>query len=234
MTAVWAAALVAAFTATQDIDAFLQDFAKQRDAIETFQCRFTQITLSPDDAIESEGTLVFVRPRRILFLYDEPRLAYMIDQLTMYEYDADLEQVRIETLEDKPEADALFLGFEKDVGRLREAYDIVMATKEESHATGNVLKLTPKKREGEEPLFETVLLYLRDNDYLPYRLYIRNSAENDVTYELSDFVVNDKDARPPSTITVPEGTDVIRGDEKVETIGAGGKTFPEPAANSKE
>ena len=213
---------------TADIESFLKDFAARRDAIETFQCRFTQITLTSSDAAESTGTLVFVKPRRILFLYDEPKLQYMVDNLTMYEYDPDLEQIRIDTLEDKPEADALFLGFERDIARLREAYDVSLATKEESQAEGKVLKLIPKTVEGERPLFEKILLYLRDTDYLPYRLQIRNT-DNDVTYEFSDYVVNDSAAKPQSTIRVPAGTDVVRGDAPNERVGEGGKEFPDAA-----
>jgi outer membrane lipoprotein-sorting protein len=233
MISAFALAAVTALSVTEDVDAFLKDFAKKRDEITTFQCRYSQSIVSPDDTLETEGTLVFVRPKRILFRYDDPKSIYMIDDTTFYEYDPDATQLRIETVEGRPEGEAFFLAFEKDLSRLKESYTISLVSKDESKSSGTVLELVPKSNVGDELLFNRLLIFLREDDYLPYRLFFRNASESDVTFELSDYIVNDKTAKPPSTLDVPEGTTILRGDAKSENVGPGGKTFPELAPKSE-
>jgi hypothetical protein len=85
----------------------------------------------------------------------------------------------------------------------------------------------PKKKEGEDPLFVEVKLFLRDQDYLPYRIHVMNDKDSEVDIDVREYKVNDKLDSAKLQIAVPEGTKVVEDDEVLETVGPGGKTYPE-------
>lgn len=73
-----AAALIwigAASGQTPSADDFLADFAKQRDSMESMRADFVQTTTNPDETEVSKGKLIYTRPKRLIFRYDEPALA---------------------------------------------------------------------------------------------------------------------------------------------------------------
>ena len=69
-----ALALILALTPLAQADSlfekFFDDFAKNRDAIQTLQTRFSQKTINPDETLLSTGTITYTNPKRLIFRYD--------------------------------------------------------------------------------------------------------------------------------------------------------------------
>ncbi|MCP4643329.1 MAG: outer membrane lipoprotein carrier protein LolA [bacterium] len=230
---------LAAAAEPPDFDAFFKDFTEKRDHIESLQAQFTQDSISPDDQYRSMGELRFMKPRRIVFHYDDPELVYIIDMLRVYEYDPFLEQVQTFNLADEPETEALFVGFDTDTKRLREAYDIAFVSPDDVAGATVALQLTPKPvpledpaadgQEAEAPLyFEWVRLYLRGKDYLPVRIQVRNDAETETIIQLDEYRVNGLKAPQAVQVNLPEGTTIVEDEQIVETVGPEGKWIPRP------
>lgn len=238
-------ALLAASGAMADaaLDAFLTKFAERRATVENVQAVFVQEEISPDDSIRSEGTLVFVRPRRILFRYADPEIAYLIDELRVYEYDAEFEQVQMFDLDNDPEAEALFLGFGGDPERLQEAYDLSLTPTLPDACGSQVLTLRPKiDEDGDIPkdsleddnaavsLFEEARLTLSNEDYLPCRIEIINDANSRIVINIVEYTVN-KPIEPDSDrLRLPEGTRIIENEVLTETVGSEGAVLPRASA----
>lgn len=225
----WAGAIaLSALLAQADapIDAFFDEFAEQRDGIANFEARFVQRTVTPDEIFDSVGTIVYLRPRRLIFRYDDPELVYMMDANVAYEYDAELQQLQIFGMEDRPEAEAFFLGFDQNAERLREAYILRLLPPADPAKSAVALELTPRPEEDEEMLFERVILQLRAGDFLPHAIEIVNDAENSVYFEVSEFVVNGELDPDKAQIVLPEGTMVVQDDAFVERVGEGGLRVP--------
>ena len=229
-------------TADAALDAFLAEFTERRAAVENVQAAFVQEEISPDDMIRSEGTLVFVRPRRILFRYADPEIAYLIDELRVYEYDAEFEQVQMFDLDNDPEAEALFLGFGGDPERLQQAYDLSLSPTLPDACGSHVLTLRPKiDGDGDIPqdalhddnaavsLFEEARLTLGRDDYLPCRIEIINDANSRIVINIVEYTVN-KPIEPDSDrLRLPEGTRIIENDVLMETVGSDGAVLPRTA-----
>lgn len=222
--------MLAVSDANTELESFFARFASSRDSIEVLQAEFEQTTITPDDYVESTGTIIYTKPRRILFRYADPKIVYLADQQTVYEYDPELKQLRIDNLEDKPEAEALFMGFSENLARLQEAYTVSLVDPDDKGDAAKVVKLEPKTSSREHAYFEQVLLYLRENDFLPIRVHIINDQDSEVVYTIRNFRLNAPSDKNEAMISAPEGTTVVRGDAPSEVIGAGGKTFPEIAA----
>ncbi len=211
-------------------DGFFAEFAEKRDGIRTLEARFTQESVVPEETLYSAGRLIYVKPKRIVFRYEAPEPTYLIDGLRAYEYEPDLKQVQVYLLEDNPQTEALFLGFDEDTKRLRDAYEVELFEPAEEPEGARGVVLRPKNARDEEAYFEKVTLFLRAEDYLPYRIHIVNDAESHVTIRVADFVVNGASAPAQGQIMLPEGTTIIEDDEIVETVGRGGKLVPEAIA----
>jgi len=209
------------------IDVFFAEFAKKRDGIVTLRARFTQESVVPDETLRTAGTIIYVKPKRIVFRYDAPDPIYLIDDLRVYEYAPDLAQLQIYDLEDNPQTEAFFLGFDEDARQLRQGYDVELLTPEDAAPGARVVRLRPKKDEEQEAPFQEVTLYLRAEDYLPYRIHVVNDAESHVTIWITDFTVNQPLEPGLAQIDLPEGTAIIAHEQGVERVGAGGKRVPE-------
>lgn len=217
---------LAAADATTDVDAFFEEFARKRDGIATLEAQFVQEDVVPDETLRTAGTLVYVKPKRVVIRYQDPEPTYIVDGLRLYEYAPDLKQLQIYDLEDNPQTEVLFLGFDDDTERLRQAYDVELfePTDEPAGARGVILRA--KAADDEETYVEKVTLLLRGQDYLPYRIHVEHDDESHVTIRLHAFAVNGP-LRPSQTqILLPEGVAIIEHEEKVETVGEGGKAVP--------
>lgn len=210
------------------VEGFFGDFAERRNAVHSLHADFAQTTTTPDEVIESVGTLVYTSPRRLIFRYDDPPLVYMIDGLNAYEYDPDLEQLQIFALEDRPESEAFYLGFENNADRLQEAYDVRIVPPQDAAAHALGLEFTPKESE-EEPYFQRVLLQLRKNDFLPAAILIVNDEESDVTFSITNFEVNTDLATDETHVVVPEGTVIVDNDTYAGEAGPDGMRVPAEA-----
>ena len=231
-----AAMAVALLAQTPTVDAFLKTFAEKRAPIEKLEAAFTQDTVTPDETTRAVGRIVYERPRRILLEYSDPEVVYLVDGTRVYQYNAELEQVQIYDLESDPQMEALFLGFDENTERLREAYTLGIFDATDACGTKG-LRLIPLKVREESPgdeaqeeqsaLFQEVELLLREEDYLPCRIHVVNDAESSVEIRIDKTEVNADAGEATAQIEVPEGTSIIENEKLIEKVGAGGKRIPE-------
>lgn len=224
--------VLAAFAAEDsgDFDAFFADFAKKRDGVYVLEARFEQENVTPEETIKSVGSIVYVRPKRIVFRYEEPEggVTYLIDGAKAYEYEQDIRQLQIYNLEDNPETEVFFLGFDDNTDALKKAYHVEGFEPEDEALGSHGILLRPKAIEGEEVSFQEVRLFLRDKDYLPQRIHVVNDDTAHVTIRILDLKVNGPIDPTKTQITLSEGTKIVDNDEFVEKVGPGGKLVPEP------
>jgi outer membrane lipoprotein-sorting protein len=238
MTALVAAGMALAWFAAAgeapSFDAFFQEFAKKRDGIHVLEARFTQETVSPEETIESGGSIVYVKPKRIIFRYEKPKEGptYLIQDGKAYEFEADIKQLQIYDLENNPQTEVFFLGFDQNTDSLRENYDVSVFDSDDKAKGAEGILIRPKKKGEDTGRFSEVRLFLRDEDYLPYRIQIVNDDDTKVNIAVSEFIVNGKLDLAKTCIALPEGTKIIEDDKYVETVGVGGKSVPANAAVS--
>lgn len=235
--ATWAFA--ADLAGSDSVEAFFKEFAQKRDGVETLEARFAQVNVTPEETISSKGTVAFVKPRRIVFRYEEPDegVTYLIDDRKAYEYQPDATQLEIYTIEDNPQAEVFFLGFANNVDSLTKAYDVslfdpkesedVKSFGEEAKNMSKGLLLKPKENPEEAAPFQEVRLFLRRGDLLPAGIHVVNDDQAELYITIWDFQVNEAFDRGKGEIRVVEGTKVVEDDQVQEVVGAGGKSFPE-------
>lgn len=210
-----------------DVDAFFREFAAKRDGIAALQAAFTQKTILPDETLEAAGTILFVKPRRIVFRTDDPERVTLVDNDRGYEYDPEIRQLQMFDIEANPRADIFFLGFTNDINRLREAYDLTLFDVKDEPKGKRGIRIRPRADSGDEAYFVEVNLYLRDQDFLPHRIHIQNDAEAQVVIEVAepDTVVRPE---PKQTqIFVGEKTKIVENDRVREVVGPGGQWMPD-------
>jgi outer membrane lipoprotein-sorting protein len=231
------AAMAVAFLAqTPTVDAFLKTFAEKRAHIEKLEATFTQDTTTPDESTRALGRIVYERPRRILLQYSDPNVVYLVDGSRVYQYNAQIEQVQIYDLESDPQMEALFLGFDENTERLREAYTLGIFDSTDGCGTKGLRLIPLKERkestgedapEEQSPLFQEVELLLREQDYLPCHIHVVNDAESNVEIRIEKVTINADAGGVTAQIEVPEGTSIIENETLIEKVGAGGKRIPE-------
>lgn len=227
-------AWIAAAGETPSFDAFFQDFAKKRDGIFALEARFSQETVSPEETITTGGSIVYVKPKRIIFRYDTPKTGptYLIQDGKAYEFETDIKQLQVYDLENNPQTEVFFLGFDQSTDSLRENYDVSVFDAPDKARGSKGILIRPKKKGEETGRFNEVRLFLRNEDYLPYRIQIDNDDDSKVDIVISDLAVNGKLEISKTQIALPEGTKIIEDDQFVETVGAEGKTVPANASVS--
>lgn len=219
------AAVLAMSAAAQDavtddarLDAFLAEFTQKREAIEALTADFAQENIIDGELwsdVPALGTVTYAKPKRILFMYQDTGNAFLIDNLKIYDYDPGHEQLRVVQLEDRPEVEALFLGFSEDFAEVRDAYTMRFFD------TGDAsvgLELTPKASQSvdDERGFDRARLWLRPDDFLPTRVEVTLTENSINVYYLSEYEIHE--SLPPARvqITVPAGTVMVQGDMMVE------------------
>ncbi len=223
------AALVSLFVfagADAGFDSFFEEFARKRDGIETLRASFSQETTVPEDTLHDQGTIIYKKPKRVVFRYEPPQPTYLIDADRAYEYSPDIQQIQIYALEDNPQTEIFFLGFDDDTERLREGYDVELVKPDNEPEGAGAIEVRPNKDDEDTALFEQATLYLRPGDYLPYRIHIVNDKDSSVIIRVTDFELNEPLEPEDARIHLPEGTTVIVDDQLVERVPEGGKWVP--------
>jgi outer membrane lipoprotein-sorting protein len=209
-----------------DLDDFLKTFSEKRANNHALKARFTQNTLLPDETLETPGTLVYAKPRRIVMHTEYPSLTTLIDNQRAYEYDPDLKQVNIYDLEDAPQAEIFFLGFENDLERMQEAYDLGLFEPENQPIPTIGLSITPKEGDRADAYFIEVRLYLDKEHCLPYKIHIINEDSEIITL-IEQCIINPKLEEGETQIDLAPSTYIIENDQMLEAVGEGGKMIPE-------
>ena len=221
-------------------DAFFKDFSAKRDAIQTLEARFEQENKTPEETRVTEGSVVYVNPRRIVFRYEKPEVGatYVIDGYRAYEYIPEIEQVEIHDIGDNPEAEIFFLGFEDNADALRQAYNLELfdpqGTAESAPGATKGLSIRPKPQEDQPVPFKEVRLYLREKDYLPVRIHVINDEDSETLIDISDFRINEPLDPSRAQVEVPRGTKIIENDRLVETVEIEGRRLPGPVGVKPE
>ncbi len=211
--------------ADDGFDAFFEAFRNKRDGIGALHAAFVQRTMLPEEVVTTEGMVYYSRPRRIVFKTHKPDTAIMVDGRRGYEYDADIEQITIFNIEDNPRADIFFMGFDDDTEALRRVYDVSLMSVDDARGRQGI-KIMPRADSEEEAYFMEVNLYLRDADYLPYRIHIVNDAESQLFLDIEEIETSEKPNPEQARIFVPEGVVVILDDRILDRVGEGGMYFP--------
>ena len=218
-------------------DQFFKDFASKRDGIEYLEAKFVQENVSRGDVTYSEGTIIYAKPKRIVFQYEkpEPRTVYLIEGRRAYEYEEDISQLQIYDLEDNPQTEIFFLGFDSDTENLRKGYDVALFDADDPAQGKRGIELKPKpveSGESEEGRFKSVRISLRDKDFLPYLIYIVNDEDSQSYIRVKEYKINEKMDPVRTQIMIPAGVKVIENDTVIETVADGGKRFPDQPASS--
>lgn len=228
--------VVCLFAASSDgtptLDEFYTRFTENRRLIVDLRAEFVQKTVTPDEIYTSEGTIVYKRPRRIIFRYPNPetgfRSAYMIDDGLYYEYDEEIEQLSVYEISDRPEAEGLFAGFENNLDVLQDAYTIRLLQSDPAWPDTLGVELVPKNVEPDDAIFQSITLQLRQEDFLPVAITIVNDEESSVHYTVSGFAVNEGLSEELTHLNVPEETTILHNDEPAGTVGVEGLMLPSP------
>ncbi len=200
-----------------EFEAFFRAFKEKRDGIGSLTAHFTQKTVLPDEIITTEGTLYYSKPRRIMFKTDEPDRAILVDGRRGYEYDAEIRQLTIFDIEDHPRADIFFMGFDDDTESLQSAYEVLLMITHDARGMQGI-KIKPRPDSDDEVYFMEVNLFLRDEDYLPYRIHIVNDAESEVFIDIDEITPQAEQALDTARILVPQGVKIIENDDVVATV----------------
>ena len=219
-------------TETPAFDRFFEEFVEKRGQIATLQAEFTQQTIMPDEIIETKGRLLYIQPRRLIFLTEDPKQSILLDAKTGYLYEEDAEQVTIFDLVDAAEMELFFLPFENNPEQLRERYSLTLfeITDEAQGKRGLMLEplAKPDAEEDAEKTFERIRLYLRDKDFLPFRIEVVNPDETRVVIDVPDYQVNQPLLPEATQLKLLPGTDIFEGDVFLEQAGDEGILLPEP------
>lgn len=227
-----ALAAVSAAQPLPSLDEFLAEFSRKREQIQAVRADFQQENITADETETVSGSLFYANPRRIVFRYPKSQLAYVFNDVRVYEYDAEAKQVQIHDLADDPQTEALFVGFGESPQRLREAYDIELFRPDASECGAIGMTLRPKGG-ADDAAFEWIRLYLREQDYLPCRVLIKNDEESTVVIDVAQYAVNPAYNPQESQLQAAEGTEVFQNDQYVETAGPGGLWLPEEPVRPK-
>lgn len=208
-------------------DDFFKAFTRSRDGIVALKAPFSQTVTTPDETIEVRGELVYVRPRRVIYRMYDPERITLVDDTFGYEYDAEIQQVTMFDLGNNPQAEILFMGFVDTLDTLREAYDLEVFSVPDEPRGSKGLEIRPKPGTEAESYFLRVRLYLRDQDYLPWRIVIRNDENTETRIEIGDINTDYRPEPSDTQIFLPAGTRMIENDRVIDTVGSGGKRVPD-------
>lgn len=219
--------LVAALSADPpEFDAFFKQFAEKRSGIQVLEAQIVERTSQFEEVSNRSGRVVFGKPRRIVFRYSEADPVMLIDDRRVYEFDPQEEQLQIYDIDDSPEASIFFLGFDDNPGALREAYDVRLFSVENEQGTQGIA-IKPFKENQENAPFQEVSIYLRNSDFLPYRIHITFDDDTWMVTEFSNYKVNQGLEPSETQIRVPAGTRIIEnGEVTLHAVPEGGVLMP--------
>jgi outer membrane lipoprotein carrier protein len=196
-TILWFFSLI--FFLTAHADDVLDRFYKNTHSI---KADFNQVVARTDGKLieQSRGHLSIKRPDKFLLEYIEPlEQKYISNARTLWIYDAELEQVTInpldEGLEDSP---ALLISSDKDV---RKNYTV------KHLADSNDLERVELVAKTENMTFERVILVF-NNDVLN-EMIMYDSFNQVTTLKLSNIIINQSIPEDTFNFKPPEGVDII-------------------------
>lgn len=225
--------LVAALSADPpEFETFFKQFAEKRSGIQVLEAEIVERTSQFEEVTSRNGRVVFGKPRRIVFRYSENDPVMLIDNRRVYEFDPQEEQLQIYDIDDSPEASIFFLGFDNDPAALRKAYDVRLFSVENEQGNQGIA-IKPFKENMDNAPFQEVSIYLRNDDFLPYRIHITFDDDTWMVTEFSNYKVNQGLDPSETQIRVPAGTRVIENNEvTLRSVPEGGVLMPPEAIDT--
>lgn len=212
----------------KELDAFFKKYTESREKIDVLVATFQQKNIYPDEIYTTSGSLVFVKPQRMVFTTDEPKKYTVIEEKRIYEYEPDIKQITIYDLKDSAETELFFFAFAEDLNTLRKKYHVLPIRLSDERGKHGISIRPFTDREEDSP-FEEIVLYLQDDTFLPYRLRIVNEDNVQTLVDFEHIEINNKIRLEDTQIYLPPGTNVIENDKYKETITGEGKKIPDPA-----
>lgn|GEM_PF-1086005 len=212
----------------KELDAFFKKYTESREKIDILVATFQQKNIYPDEIYTTFGSLVFVKPQRMVFTTDEPKKYTVIEEKRIYEYEPDIKQVTIYDLKDSAETELFFFAFAEDLNTLRKKYHVLPIRLSDERGKHGIA-IRPFTDKEEDSPFEEIVLYLHDETFLPYRLRIVNEDNVQTIVDFEQIEINNKIRLEDTQIYLPPGTNVIENDKYKETITGEGKKIPDPA-----
>ncbi|MBI2432005.1 MAG: outer membrane lipoprotein carrier protein LolA [Candidatus Hydrogenedentes bacterium] len=211
--------------ASPALEAFFNEFTQKRAGVASLRAEYTQTDVLPEDTNKTRGKLLYIKPRRIIQQSEDPVSTILMDNRRGYLYEPEIQQLQIFEIEDDPQSDVLFLGFDEDIRKLEEAYDVKLLTTEN---TSRGLVITPKFDPHRDPLFEELNILFEEKNLLPKRIEVINDDGSKTIYEVTNYQINGAVDAAETQIALPEGTKVLENNEVRETAGPGGLLLPDP------
>lgn len=194
-----------------DIDGFLRELEMKRGKINTFSARFVQKrTLAMFDEIKiSKGILLYKAPRQMIWKYTEPDKTQMrLERDSVAFYFPDLEQIEIYPADRNGGNANFFFAFEASADELKESFEVAAGAGGEELTR---IDLTPRAGQAPSQL-KGLTLWLDDSDYLPRRIFIRDTSGDTTEIELSEVRVNEPIADEDLQFDAPQGTKIIENE----------------------
>lgn len=212
--------------APDDIDTFFARFAEKRAGIKILEADLVEETTQYGDVISKTGHVVFGQPRRVIFRYGDDKPSLMVDDRWYYEFDPESEQLSITSIGNSPEASMFFLGFDTDARALQETYDVRLFSVQNAQGSQG-LAIRPRKEDANTAPFQEVSIYLRDEDYLPYRVEIVLDEDTQTVTDFSNYRINQPFDPAITQLRIPAGTRIIEdGEVVVRSVPEGGVMMP--------
>ncbi|HOV33559.1 MAG TPA: outer membrane lipoprotein carrier protein LolA [Candidatus Hydrogenedens sp.] len=212
----------------KELNDFFKKYTEAREKIDILVAKFIQKSIYPDETYITSGKLIFVKPRRLVFYTEDPQKYTVIENKKIYEYEPDIKQITIYDLDDQIDTELFFLAFAQDLNELRKKYHVVPIQLSDERGKNGV-SIKPFKENEEDAQFEEIVLYLRDDNFLPYRLRIVNKDDAQTIVDFEKMEINGKISLEDTQIYLPSGTNVIENDVQKEIVSGDGKRIPEPA-----
>jgi outer membrane lipoprotein-sorting protein len=205
------------------VDEFFKEFTAKRKVVRVLRADFVQKTIAPDETLFTDGRLLYVQPRRVLFETEEPERILLADGVRVFEHEPPLKQCVAYSMEDNPQLEIFFLAFESDASKIRTRYAVRLEPGEDG---AHVLYLAPKPEDEDEAVFREVRLELDAENMLPRAIQVRMEEGSELRIDVKSAAVNGPLKPEETQLNLPEGTTFIDENDQVERIRAEGKRIP--------
>ena len=211
---------------TLTYEEFTTQFEEKRKDIQVVEARYRQSDMYPGEVMQTTKNLLYIRPRRLV-LWDEES-TQLIDNKRFYEYEPLVRQLEITDFDENPLADIIFAAFDESVDHLADTYDLAIFTVLEYDEGSHGLRIRPLPDTSAAEYFQEATIYLRDEDFLPYRILIEHDADTQRLFEIYDYRVNHEYDPEDTRIVVAPGTRIILNNQPIDTVGDVEQRIPDP------
>lgn len=208
----------------KELKQFFERYKKSREKIHVLVAQFTQKTIYPDEIYTSLGKLIYIKPYQIIFHNEEPKKTVFISKEKIYEYEPEIKQLAIYDVDEEVHTDLFFLGFAEDIESVQKNYRITLIVVKDKRGKHGI-SIKPLEESEDNP-FEELILYLRDKDFLPYRIRIVTDKEVQSVVDFEQIDINKKIQLSDVQITIPPTTSIVENDRLKEKLQQE-KKFPE-------